>query len=306
MIGSMQLEVDIPTADRVVLRGRLDLPDGGGPHPAVLMAHGFSATVAMRLDRFADAFAAAGFAVLAYDHRGFGRSDGEPRAQVDPWRQTFDALGVLAWLRARPEVDAERVALWGSSFSGGEMIVAAALDGAVRAVIAQVPFTGPGNLAGADAAAESVALDARFAAMSDRLRSLPDPDPAPLGPINVVTGTEGEAAVMPQPEAFAWFDRVGHEPGAGWEPVVTLGGMIADPPFDPLAAAAHLPGALLVLAADADTVTPTAGALAVYEKAPEPKQLHRIPGHHFVVYEDPVFAKVADVETAFLREHLGT
>lgn len=293
--------MELLTADGVTLRGRLDLPSGTGPHPAVLMAHGFSATVAMRLDGFADAFAAAGFVVLAYDHRGFGRSGGEPRSYVDPWRQTFDALGALAWLGAQSEVDAARVALWGSSFSGGEMVVVAALDANVRAVVAQVPFTGPGDLAPDD----TLALDARFAAMGERLRALPAIDGEPIGPIPVVTDTDGGVAVMPQPEAFAWFERVGHEQDAAWESVVTLGGMTTDPPFDPLAAAGHLPGALLVVAADADTLTPTAGALALHERASGPKALHRVAGHHFVVYDDPTFAEVTAVETAFLREHLG-
>ena len=59
-------------AEGVTLRGVLRLPDGAGPHPLVVMSHGFSAVIGHGLERFAEVFAAAGLASLAFDHRGFG------------------------------------------------------------------------------------------------------------------------------------------------------------------------------------------------------------------------------------------
>ena len=69
-------------AEGVTLRGWHYVPDGaGGPVPTIVMAHGFSATKEMYLDRFAEAFAANGFAALVFDNRNFGASDGEPDDQ---------------------------------------------------------------------------------------------------------------------------------------------------------------------------------------------------------------------------------
>lgn len=79
---------DAPTVERDIgfdtqgarLRGKLVCPgEEGGRRPVVVMAHGTSATVEMVAIEYARAFARAGLAALVYDHRNFGRSDGEPR-----------------------------------------------------------------------------------------------------------------------------------------------------------------------------------------------------------------------------------
>ena len=66
------------------LKGRLYRPDGRRPAPVVVMAHGFSATITMTTDRYAEVFQHAGLAVLLYDHRNFGGSGGQPRHDVNP------------------------------------------------------------------------------------------------------------------------------------------------------------------------------------------------------------------------------
>ena len=78
-------DVEFAVEGGVTLRGWLYVPDGPPPHPAITMAHGFAGVKDHGLDRFAAAFAAAGFVVLVHDHRGFGASDGSPRFDVDPW-----------------------------------------------------------------------------------------------------------------------------------------------------------------------------------------------------------------------------
>src|SRR5258708_36797563 len=94
------------------LRGWL-FPPPARRAPAVIMAHGFSATRSMTIDKYAEAFYAAGFAVLLYDHRGFGASDGDPRLQVNPWVQArgyMDAVGLVSRLDG---IDPSSVAVWG-------------------------------------------------------------------------------------------------------------------------------------------------------------------------------------------------
>ena len=80
-------------------------PEGQGPHPCVVMAHGFSAVREQRLDAYAERFAAAGLAVLVFDYRHFGASQGEPRQLLSIARQLADWRAAVAHARNLPDVD---------------------------------------------------------------------------------------------------------------------------------------------------------------------------------------------------------
>ena len=91
----------------------LYLPESGKHlRPAITMAHGYAGTREHGIAKFTEAFADAGFVVLLHDHRTFGVSDGEPRQDVDPWRQIADWRREISYLESRPEVDASRIGLW--------------------------------------------------------------------------------------------------------------------------------------------------------------------------------------------------
>lgn len=80
-------EVEFPS-EGTKLRGLLFLPESQTRMPPpVIMALGRSAMVAMVADRYAEAFSRAGLAVLLYDHRNFGSSEGKPRQEINPWVQ---------------------------------------------------------------------------------------------------------------------------------------------------------------------------------------------------------------------------
>jgi dienelactone hydrolase len=84
--------VEFPS-EGATLRGLLFLPESQSKTlPVVIMAHGTSATVTMVADKYAEAFSRAGLAVLLYDHRNFGRSDGEPRQEINPWSAEATAM----------------------------------------------------------------------------------------------------------------------------------------------------------------------------------------------------------------------
>src|SRR5207237_3267179 len=85
-------------ADRTTLRGWLYRPRGrAAAAPAVVMAHGYNCIKELYLDRYAAAVADAGHVVLAYDHRNFGDSDGEPRQELDPWMQVRDYRNAITF-----------------------------------------------------------------------------------------------------------------------------------------------------------------------------------------------------------------
>jgi len=128
----MREDVEFDAAG-VRLRGWLYLPDDAtGPVPAIVMAHGFSAVKEMYLDAYAEVFAEAGLAALVFDNRNFGASDGEPRQEIDPWAQVRDYRDAITWVRTRSEVDAERMGVWGSSYSGGHVLVLGAIDRRIK------------------------------------------------------------------------------------------------------------------------------------------------------------------------------
>src|ERR1700748_572105 len=120
-------------AEGTTLRGWF-YPAGGaregtaGTAPAVVVAHGVSAVQEMDMDKFAEVFAEAGLNVLVFDNRCFGASDGEPRQEIDPWTQVRDYRHAITYLHTLPEVDPARIGIWGSSYSGGHVLVVAAID----------------------------------------------------------------------------------------------------------------------------------------------------------------------------------
>jgi len=109
------------------------------PAPCIIMAHGLGGVKEMGLDYYARLFQKAGFAVLVFDYRYWGKSKGEPRQliwipdQLEDWRAAVD------YARSDKAIDPDRIALWGTSLSGGHVLVIAAQDKRIAAVAAQCP-----------------------------------------------------------------------------------------------------------------------------------------------------------------------
>ena len=76
----------------------------------------------MYFTHFAEHFCKNGFAVVLFDYRYQGDSDGEPRGQIFPWEQIEDFRTAITFASKQPEVDGDRVGIFGSSYSGGHVI----------------------------------------------------------------------------------------------------------------------------------------------------------------------------------------
>ena len=162
--------------------------------PVVVMAHGLGGVKEMRLDAFAERFAAAGYVCLVFDYRHFGASGGEPRQLLDIKTQLQDWKAAVAYARALDLVDPDRVVLWGTSFGGGHVIVTAANDPRVAAAIAQCPFT--------DGLASTLAIPAVTSAKVTTL-AMRDVIAGRLGrrPVMIPTyGPPGSTALMTAPD----------------------------------------------------------------------------------------------------------
>ena len=127
-------------AKRVRCDGELLLPHNANKPPVVIMAHGMGAQKDFKLQDFASRFIDENVAAFLFDYRTFGKSDGEPRQLVDPIHHVEDWHAAIAHIRTLKEIDANRIALWGSSFSGGHVIMCAAKDHDIAAVVSQIPF----------------------------------------------------------------------------------------------------------------------------------------------------------------------
>lgn len=299
----MRSSIEFPGHGGTTLRGWLYVPEGARNGPALVMAHGFSATIDMGIDAFARVFCKAGITVLAYDQRNLGISDGEPRQEINIWAQTRDYCRTLDWLERRPEVDPGRIGVWGSSFSGGEALVVGACDPRVAAVIANVPFAslpeGTENTHGSDAF-EAI----RSALFDDSGNGPADSGGAPIGPLAVIAEDGVDLPVfLPFEEATAWFLE---NRSATWQNRVTLQALPSmPPPFDPAACVAHIaPRALLMVLASQDRMASVAGARATFARAGEPKHLEVIEGDHFVTYQGAGFTRASTVMRDFLLAHL--
>jgi fermentation-respiration switch protein FrsA (DUF1100 family) len=257
-------------AGGVTLAGWLYRPMGDGPHPLVVLSHGFSVLMAMGLDGYAEAFARAGLACLVYEHRNFGASDGTPRHEIDPWQQVADTRDAISYARTLPGIDGERIGLWGTSYSGGHALVVAALDRRVKCVVSQVPLVaGEQTLhtwVGADAWAR---VQQRFVADRD-------------------ARCRGEAPMTTRPardgsQTWDWVQATGT--AAIYPNEITLRSLELVASYEPQDYVARIaPTPLLMVLATKDTQTPYAGQLAAFARAGEPKRVVQLDGGHYDVY----------------------
>ena len=119
----------------------LYLPTGVTSPPVVILGHGLGGTREMRLDAYAERFAQAGIAALAFTYRHFGDSSGQPRQLLSIKRQLADWDAAIAFVKGRCDLDGARIAVWGSSFGGGHSITVASRHAELKAAVAQCPFT---------------------------------------------------------------------------------------------------------------------------------------------------------------------
>lgn len=281
-------------SEGVVLRGTLYPGRGGGPRPAVVMAHGFTA-VAAQLEPTAQLLADAGFTVLAYDHAGFGLSEGFPRQEVDPARQVRGYRDAVSFLRGRRDVDGNRIALWGSSFSGGHVLMAGALDPRVAAVVSQVPFVAGWDLI----AGRKDADDFTAALFVEREARSRGAAPTTLP----VTGRRGDPCALPGDDGYEWFMTTG---GPTWRNEVTLSSFELVRGYEPGWWAHRIaPRPLLMIVTTDDRITPPEPARAAFDRAGEPKELVEVAGSHFAVYSGPGFEQAMGATTGFLGRHLA-
>jgi len=259
-------------SDGVKLHGWLYRPSGPADqrHPMIVLSHGFSAVMALDLGDYAQAFVAAGFACLAYDHRNWGQSGGSPRFETNPWTQMEDMRAAISFVRTLGFVDPDRIGLWGTSYAGGHVLTIGALDKRVRCLVAQVP------LVSGQRTFDSWVPESSRARFLQRLAD--DRDARARGASPGLT-----QAALPGSETEEWaktVDKDGVYPNA-----ITLRSLEMMRSYEPISFIERIaPTPLLMIVADHDTQTPVQWQREAFALAGQPKRLVSLPGRHYDPY----------------------
>ena len=296
----MRKNIEFPAGDGTILRGWHYAADGGAA-PLIVMAHGFSAVKEMHLDDYAAVFAAAGLSALVFDHRGFGASDGAVRQEADPLQQIRDYRDAITFAQTLPGTEPKRIGVWGSSYSGGHVLVVAATDRRVKCVVSQVPLiSGHRNMRRTVRADLVAGIQAMFAA--DRAARYAGAASAMLP---VVSDNPAGLAALASADSFRWFTETAAARAPAWRNEVTLKSVEMYTDYEP---GAHIgfisPTPLLMLVADDDVVAVADLAFETYGRALEPKRLVTLKGGHFDAYTGAGFAVSSDAARDWFVQHL--
>src|SRR5258708_13116553 len=139
--SAKRVTVQIPTSSGEGFEAWVYVPEGRGPPPAVVMAHGIGGIKAGGLAPFAERFREAGFVAIAFDYRNFGGSGGQPREVLSVPRQRADYSAVIGWAVEQPYIDPRQIIACGTSFAGMHVLELAVSDNRLAAAVAQAPLT---------------------------------------------------------------------------------------------------------------------------------------------------------------------
>jgi pimeloyl-ACP methyl ester carboxylesterase len=270
-----------------------------GRRACIVMGHGFGGTIEAGLSPYAERFAGAGFHVLAFDYRHFGASGGQPRQLLSVERQLTDWASALAFARQLRGVDAARIALWGTSFSGGHVVVAAEQDRQVAAVSAQCPM-----MDGRDAFWMSVRQGGLRKVPKMTLLALADWQRGRRGrpPLSIpIVARPGKLAAMSTEDAYPGVMAIA-PPDFRNEVLARVA--LEVPRYRPLLHAEELPCPILIQICEKDTVTPIAAALKVAERAGCGAEVKRYPIGHFEIYLGEAFERSVSDQIDFFSHHL--
>lgn len=245
----------------------------------------------------AEAFAARGWVAMTFDYRSFGLSEGKPRQVVSVPRQLDDIRAAIGHLRSLPEVDPDRVALWGSSLGGGHVITIAAEDPQIAAVVAQVPFNGFPKQSAREAQDRKAAYALLWAALRDRVRGWMGRAPLYVK----VVGRAGELAVMTSADANRTIEVL---TSGTWRNEVAPRGLLDMMTYRPGRRAHRVQVPLLVCIGEYDRETQGAMTEPLARDAPR-GELRSYPFAHFDIYRPEIRKLVIADQVEFLERALG-
>lgn len=262
--------------------------------PCVVMGHGMGGTRAAGLEPFARRFAAAGLHVLCFDYRYFGTSDGEPRQWLSVRKQLQDWQAAITFARSLDGVDADRIATWGSSFSGAHAVAAAVADGRIAAVSSQGAMM-DGTAALFNLIRQSGISHALWltgCGLADLVRTS-----LGLGRTTLaVVGNPDEKAALNTPDAKPGYLKL---TPPDWKNEITATWALTLAAYRPNTMTPRLPCRALFCIATDDVIVPPAAMEDGARRAPDKVSVKRYAGGHFDIYVEPIFERISSDQAAF-------
>lgn len=284
-------------SEGVKLVGDVYTPDDlrpGERRGGIVLCHGYTGVKDLYLPDNACVLNDAGYVAMAFDYKGWGDSEG-PRSRLAPWSRVADVQAALTYLGALPEVDPDRLGIYGTSYGGATVVWVAAIDPRVRCTVSVVGI-GHGRrwmrsvrrpdewfdlLARAEADRVKRARDGQSELVERSEILLPDRQSAELG---AVARRNNPAAVNRIPLEYV-DDTLAFNP----EWVV-----------DRIA-----PRPVLFITTDGDRLVPSEESESLYARAGEPKKLVVLRGYgHYEVYTEPAFSEVMRATLAWYGQYL--
>jgi fermentation-respiration switch protein FrsA (DUF1100 family) len=291
-------------SDGLELVGDLRLPDGTPPDggwPALVFTGPFTGVKEQVTGLYARRLAEAGFATLAFDHRNFGESEGQPRQHEDSAGKLADLRDATSFLATQPRVNAARLGACGICLGGGYALRFAAFDPRIRAVaLVAGGYNDPRAMQrgmGADGYRAQLlrfAETAQKQSASGTVEYLPAVAPA------------GQEAVMGGQEPFDYY---GTERSAspGWRNQVTVLSIRELITADLAMGAEFIsPTPMLVVHGRTDAYCSPEGAARIYERAGDPKDILWLDTtNHIDLYDDETYVGPAiSRATEWFRKYL--
>ncbi|MGW2190727.1 alpha/beta hydrolase [Streptosporangium sp. NPDC001682] len=288
------------TAGGVTLAGDLRVPVAPGPHPALVLTGPFTGTRDQVTGLYASRLAGAGYVTLAFDHRNWGESGGEPRNHEDAQGKLEDLRAAVSLLRSRPEVDAGRIGAVGICLGAGYALRFTAFDPRVKAFAGVAgAYNNPyGMRAGMSPDGYQRAL-ASFTEVLERQDRSGEVEYLPA------VAEEGEAA-MPGDEPFAYYGT-SRGASAHWSNTVTRASIRELITLDNMTGADFLsPKPGLVVHGVVDRFCSPEGAEEAYRRMDDPKRLVWLDTRlHIDLYDtEPHITRAVEAVAAFFGEYL--
>jgi fermentation-respiration switch protein FrsA (DUF1100 family) len=269
------------------------------PVPCILMGHGFGGTKNIALDSYAVRFQEAGMAVLAFDYRYLGASEGQPRQLIWIPYQLQDYAAAIEYARSLKEIDSTKIALWGTSLSGGHVIVTAARDNRIACVSAQCPLLD--GSAGYDQQLHRIGIKYMLRMMGHAQRDLVrswlrlSPHKIPL------VGKPGTIALMADEDAWNTFEELAPDDYVN-EACARIG--IRMDKYRPISKVNKIRCPVLIQACDHDIALPLRVVEKTAERLGKLAQVIHYPIGHFDIYRGRNFETAVNDQIEFFKKHL--